>query len=99
MKLCFRPKDNFIFPLRLDDKVITVMAVAETGFDLAFEGQMFKTLHALEKSKKTTENSPYEVKEFGETFDEATKLSSRDHKDMVQVRTMADRMRVEALEE
>ena len=62
MKLCFRPKDNFLFPVRLEDKVVTVMQVAETGYDLAYEGQMFKTLHALEKSKKKSENSPYEVK-------------------------------------
>ena len=85
--------------MRLEDKVITVMAVAELGFDLAFEGQMFKTLHALEKSKKTTENSPFEVKEFGESFGNATKLSSRDFKDPEQAQKMADRMRVEAREE
>ena len=59
VNLCFRPKDNFLFPVRLEDKVVTVMAVAETGFDLSYEGTMFKTLHALEKSKKTTESSPY----------------------------------------
>lgn len=63
MKLCFRPKDNFLFPVRLEDKVVTVLQVDDIGYDLAYENQRFKTLLALEKSKKTSaENSPFEVK-------------------------------------
>ena len=60
---------------------------------------MFKNLLELEKSKKTTENSPFSVKEFGETMGAATKLSSREYEDRKSFRTAADRLRAEAEEE
>ena len=48
-----------MFPVKILEKVVTVMQVMDNSFDLAFEGEMFKTLQLVAKTRQTSENSPF----------------------------------------
>lgn len=76
----YRPYDNFIYPIKVDSKVVTVLATTDIkgGFDLSFEGQLFKTMLKLEREIKKGDSDPFKVKQFGEIVDSATQLSSRE---------------------